>query len=246
MALELGDVAGLVVQAVEADRAAVDQGVGQHQPAGAVPVARMPEEGVAAQQDDEDPALGPRATAIASGLGSRPDDPGRRADPRPSPAPARPAARRGLDRQLVAVPGHGQIGRHHGHGQAGPERRGPGRRRRPASRVLSPSQPDRRDQARQHQRQPEDGAPVLGQVVPAGRVRLARARAARTGRSPGRRPPWPARHERRAGRCAGTSAAGLATRRGGGRRGTRKRCPGPMSATVPRGEPGSARRGGPS
>ena len=50
---------------------------------------------------------GPRASSQAAGEGQRGQERGG-----------------GLDRQLVSVPGHGQIGRHHGQGQARPERRG--------------------------------------------------------------------------------------------------------------------------
>ena len=48
------NVAGLLIESVEADRAPVDECIGQDQTAGGIPVARVPEVGVAAQQGKKD------------------------------------------------------------------------------------------------------------------------------------------------------------------------------------------------
>src|SRR5581483_1479554 len=57
-------VAGLLLVVVDRDRALIDQGIRQHQPTGAVPVAALPEEGEAPQQDQEDPDRRPPAPRI--------------------------------------------------------------------------------------------------------------------------------------------------------------------------------------
>src|SRR4051794_27492392 len=62
-----GLVPGLLVEPVDGERAAIDQGIRQHQPARAVPVAGMPEEGIASHQDREHPGLGTLQYAHGSG-----------------------------------------------------------------------------------------------------------------------------------------------------------------------------------
>ena len=117
MAPIAGDVAGLVVEAVDRERPPVDQGVGQHQAAGGVPVAAVPEVGVARQEDDEDPGLGPaeEAQGVDSGRGlptEGPPDQVEALDGR-----ERPQERRaGLDREEIAIPGQRDEGRDHHQG----------------------------------------------------------------------------------------------------------------------------------
>ena len=57
MALEKGDVTRLPVKSVQTNSAAVSHGIGQDQTAGGVPIARMPEEGITAYQQDENRPL---------------------------------------------------------------------------------------------------------------------------------------------------------------------------------------------
>ena len=58
LASERCTIARLVFKAVERDRSSVNEGVREHEPCCAIPVAQLPEVGVATEEDQEDPARG--------------------------------------------------------------------------------------------------------------------------------------------------------------------------------------------
>ena len=148
LALEPGLVAGLLFQARDDDRAAVDQRIREHQPARRIPVARVPEERIASQQDEEDPERGlaqefRTRQALASWARTR----SRRDEAIPQAAETHGGQQgvAALNRKLIAVPGHRQVERHDHPGADGPddERQ---RGRRLAVAKLCQAQPDRLEQ----------------------------------------------------------------------------------------------------